>query len=88
MNRKGIIMLKNLITKNSLRGRVIQEWEIKGKPSWDYEQTLQVCLNANEVLETEKLNPAPCFRQAIISNNNIYIRQWIYGCHFSWLNPR
>ena len=74
--------------KDSLRGRVIQKWKDNGEPSWGYDRTLQECVKANGALESKRLNPALCFRSAIMLDDRVYIRQWVYGCHFSWLNPR
>jgi len=74
--------------KNSLRGRVIAEWEDTGKPNWGIRETIGICLLVNAELKAERLNPAQEFRKVIESNNLKYIRTWVLGCHFSWLNPR
>ncbi len=71
-----------------LRGRVIAEWEDAGKPNWGIRETTGMCLLANAELKAEKLNPVQEFRKAIESSNLKYVKTWVLGCHFSWLNPR
>jgi hypothetical protein len=72
----------------SLRGEVRAIWEESGKPKWNAEKTINTCSVANNALLGRRLNPAPKFREAITRKDNKYIRQWVMGCHFEWLNPR
>lgn len=74
--------------KKKLKEQVIGEWENAGKPNWGIKETTGICLLVNAELEAEKLNPAQGFRKAIESNNLKYVRTWVLGCHFPWLNPR
>jgi hypothetical protein len=76
--------------EDSLRGRVRSEW--KQRPGQDKERvsqlTVTACIEADVKLEAEGLNPAPQFRQGRKTNDCQYIRAWVLGCHFRWLNPR
>jgi hypothetical protein len=76
------------VIKNSLRGGVITKWDSLRKPDWSIEQTLQICTDVNNELETARFNPAPRFREAIKSHNQPYLINWVQGCRFPWLNPR
>lgn len=71
-----------------LRREVIERWEKAGKPLWDIEKTTSVCLKVNYDYEKQGLNPTPNFRNAIDNDDKNYISQWVFGCHFPWLNPR
>ena len=71
-----------------LRGRVIAEWETAEKPNWGKKETIGMCLLVDAELKADKLNPSPKFRKAVELNNLKYVRTWVLGCHFSWLNPR
>ena len=74
--------------KKSPRGLVIGRWENAGEPAWDIHETIRQCRLVDERLETERLNPAPRFREERQNGNEKYVMQWVYGCHFPWLNPR
>jgi len=74
--------------KYKLRGEVRKRWKEKGCPKWNYEQTESVCLDVNHYLEKKGQNPTPRFHEEIGNKNKKYIRQWVFGCHFEWLNPR
>ena len=74
--------------ENSLKGRVIADWEDAGQPNWGIRETIGICMFVDVELRAERLNPTPKFRKAIKSNNLKYVRTWVLGCHFSWLNPR
>ncbi len=82
------IILKYPPRKDSLRGRVVIKRDFMGKPEWDLERTLKICIKVNHEFEKRGINPAPKFREAIKSNNQAYLKNWVQGCHFSWLNPR
>ena len=73
---------------NKLRDRVIAEWENASKPNWGKRETTGICLLVDVELKAENHNHSPEFRKAIESNNLKYIRTWVLGCHFPWLNPR
>ena len=75
------------ITMN-LKTIVEDAWRQEGSPDWNYEQTLIACLEADERLRRNKENPAKRFREEAGNKNNPYLRQWVMGCHFEWLNPR
>ena len=77
-----------MVRKNSLRGRVILRWEDEGKQKWDLEKTIKICIEEDDKLGKEKLNPASQFRKAIKADDRPYIQRWVLGCHFPWLNPR
>jgi hypothetical protein len=72
----------------SLRGRVGDRWERQGRPRWSDVQTIRATLEEDAALEALGLTPAPKFRQARRAGRQQYIRQWVLGCHFEWLNPR
>ena len=74
--------------RKKLRGRVIAEWENAGRPNWGIRETTGICLLVDAELKAEGLNPTSKFRKAIKSNDLRYVRSWVMGCHFSWLNPR
>lgn len=74
--------------KYTVRGMVREHWNKKECPEWDDEDTIKECLKANRDIAKRKQNPAPRFREEIGNNNKKYIRQWVLGCHFKWLNPR
>ena len=71
-----------------LRTMVVDAWQQAGCPKWHYEQTLTECLKADQELRCSKENPARRFREEIENQNRAYLRQWVMGCHFEWLNPR
>jgi len=73
--------------KKTLRGLVIQMWEEEGEPDWDYSETRNACLEANDELQTRGLNPAKQFREKVEENNEAYIENWVGGCHFEWRTP-
>jgi hypothetical protein len=59
-----------------------------GKPGWKLEQTTEICIKVNNDFETKDCNPAQKFREAIKLNDRSYVKTWVQGCHFPWLNPR
>jgi hypothetical protein len=71
-----------------LRGLVIEMWRDAGRPNWNYAETKSICLKANDELKSRKLNPAKRFREQVEKGDQTYIEQWVFGCHFEWLNPR
>ncbi len=71
-----------------LRGEVRERRKTAGYPKWSYETTRNVCLEVNRYFAKLGENPTPRFREEIKKRNNSYIRQWVMGCHFDWLNPR
>jgi hypothetical protein len=71
-----------------LRGEVTTRWKTARCPQWDYEMTKNVCLEVNRYFAKSKRNPAPRFREEIEKGNDVYVKQWVMGCHFDWLNPR
>ena len=73
---------------NSLRGAVIRRWEEEDQPDWNLEDTIRVSEEADDVFLQSGENPAPKFRQERNVGNTTYVRTWVYGCHFTWLNPR
>ena len=73
---------------SSVRGRVISAWKHEGGPNWSIEQTRKVCVKVDGEFEEAGLQPAPRFREEVESNNLPYLRNWVQGCHFPWLNPR
>ncbi len=76
------------MTGDTFRGEVIKRWRAEGRPSWDYDTTKRVCLEVDRYLAEVGKDPASRFREEIKKKNAIYIRQWVMGCHFDWLNPR
>ena len=72
----------------NLKSIVDDCWNRAGKPKWDYERTLKACLVADNNLRCNEKNPAKRFREEIDNKNSVYLRQWVMGCHFEWLNPR
>jgi len=71
-----------------LRGLVIELWLEAGRPVWDFAETKNACLKANDQLKARGLNPAKRFREQVEKDDETYIEQWVLGCHFEWLNPR
>jgi len=74
--------------KDSIRGRVISTWKSAGKPDWSMQKTQSVCIKIDGEFEDARFCPAPRFRDAIKSNKGPYLRNWVGGCHFPWINPR
>ncbi len=72
----------------NLKDKVNLIWQEAGSPKWDYTKTLDACLEANNYFSNIHQNPAKRFREEVEKNNQKYIRQWVMGCHFDWLNPR
>jgi len=70
------------------KSKVTELWKKSGSPTWDFEETLKACLDADEFFKARHENPAKVFRKELNNNNDVYVRQWIMGCHFEWLNPR
>ncbi|MBW8038707.1 MAG: hypothetical protein FVQ85_01765 [Planctomycetes bacterium] len=77
-----------MIKENSLRGRVILRWEKAGKPDWSLEKTISICIEVERELKKVGLHRTPQFSRNIMENNKRYIRNWVQGCHFEWINPR
>lgn len=84
-NNEGRVTIKRA---TKLRRLVIQMWCDAGRPNWNYAETKSACLKANDELKGRKLNPAKRFREQVEKGDQTYIEQWVYGCHFEWLNPR
>ena len=74
--------------KNSLRGRVIRRWEKAGKPNWSLKKTISICIIVERELTKAGFNRTPKFSRSIREKNQQYIRKWVRGCHFEWINPR
>jgi hypothetical protein len=78
--------------RDSIRERVILAWKSADKPGWSIQKTQEVCIHIDREFEDAGLCPAPKFHEAVKSNRDIerdrYIRTWVLGCHFPWLNPR
>jgi hypothetical protein len=72
----------------NFKSKVIELWKESGSPKWSFDDTLAACVETNKFFKTNNKNPAKAFRKAIDENNATYVRQWIMGCHFEWLNPR
>ena len=72
----------------NLRGRVVSRWDSEGSGNWDYERTRRECLKADAQFHSRGESPAPRFREEVELQNEPYVRRWIMGCHFEWLNPR
>ena len=72
----------------TLRGLVEEKWRAAGRPTWSYAETRDACVEADGELAGLGLNPAGRFREEVSLSNEEYIKQWVYGCHFEWLNPR
>lgn len=72
----------------NFKAKVIELWEKDGSPEWGYEETLSACVNANTFFRKRGENPAKKFRKNLVIGDDQYVRNWIMGCHFSWLNPR
>jgi hypothetical protein len=73
---------------NSIRGAVSGKWGQGGRPNWDINATIRACEEQDEMFRQTGKNPAPRFREALDKVDQTYIRTWVYGCHFPWLNPR
>ena len=76
------------MARGGFRGEVIARWVGAGHPRWDYDATERACLEVDRYLSELGENPAPCFHGAIARGDKVYIRRWVMGCHFDWLNPR
>ncbi len=73
---------------NTLRGSVIDKWNSSGRPNWDIEATSAACIEVDKQFEHLGQNPAPKFREARLRNDEYYMRTYVFGCHYPWLNPR
>lgn len=73
---------------NTLKGRVISKHNNIVKSEWDRRKTIEICIETDHELEAEGINRAKKFNEAIMRNDEKYIKTWILGCHFNWLNPR
>jgi hypothetical protein len=78
----------NMRKATTLRGRVEGKWRAADRPSWTYAETRDACLDADRELAGSGLNPARRLREEVSLGNEEYVKQWVYGCHFEWLNPR
>jgi len=74
--------------RSSVRGGVIEKWQRSSQPGWDVYETIDACIDIDTRLEKQGLEPAVQFRKAVKNDDKKYIRTWVLGCHFSWLNPR
>jgi len=74
--------------ENSLRGRVVLRWEEAGKQNWSLEKTIDMCIEVEAELQKAGFNHTPKFSSKIKGNDQRYIRNWVQGCHFKWINPR
>jgi hypothetical protein len=74
--------------KNAVSVEVTKRWKAAGRPQWSYLDTERVCLEVNRYFAELGKNPAPRFREEIERKDYSYIRTWVMGCHFGWLNPR
>ncbi len=74
--------------ENSLRGKVILRWERACKPDWSLEKTIDICIEVEGELKKAGINRTPQFSCRIRENDKRYIRNWVQGCHFEWINPR
>ncbi len=72
----------------NVKGLVMLNWEKNGKLRWDLNQTIDAAQNADNALEAQGFNPAPTFRKGRQARNESYVKRWVLGCHFPWLNPR
>ncbi len=73
---------------DKVRGVVMTNWERSGRPRWDTTRTMRETEDADAVLETRGLNPAPTFRTRRRAGDQDYVEKWVRGCKFPWLNPR
>jgi hypothetical protein len=73
---------------DSLAGRVIRLHEREPFRQGDVDRTIEGAIQEDERLLREGRNPAKRFREERERNNREYMRRWILGCHFDWLNPR
>jgi len=72
----------------NFKQQVKELWQESDSPNWNYDKTLTACVDANDSFVKLHRNPAPKFRDALEDNDETYIKLWIMGCHFNWLNPR
>ena len=72
----------------NFKSKVIELWKKAGSPNWDYEETLDACIETDVFFKIIYENPAKRFREENDNNNETYVRQWVMGCHFEWLNPK
>ena len=70
----------------SLRGEVMSRWKDAGQPRWSVARTLAVAEQVDDALERRELNPAPRFREARSAGDKFYLKTWIGGCRFVWLD--
>jgi len=74
--------------RKSIRGQVILAWKNLRKPNWGIQKTQEVCINIDREFEKAGHCPAPQFRKAVKSKRDRYVRTWVLGCHYPWINPR
>lgn len=72
-----------------IMGTVVQLWEKSGKPDWTLGRTIEEVKRADAQLTRDGLGKIQRkLRQHIEQGDEQYIRQWVLGCHFCWINPR
>jgi len=77
-----------VVKESSLRGRVILRWSKAGKPDWSLKKTMSICIEVERELKKMGINRTPKFSYKIRENDKSYLRNWVQGCHFEWINPR
>ncbi|MBL7106045.1 MAG: hypothetical protein ISS77_00365 [Phycisphaerae bacterium] len=45
-------------------------------------------LGIKSLMQIKRSNRTPQFSRKIRENDKRYIRNWVQGCHFEWINPR
>ena len=71
-----------------LKFAVEMRWADAGHPRWDVDETIRQTVLADEELARRGVEPAPRFREMRRARDHEYMRRWVLGCHFMWLNPR
>jgi len=73
-----------------IMGRVVYHWGKAGRPEWSLERTVEEVKQADAQLYRDGLGKVRHrkLRQHIEQGDEEYIRLWILGCHFCWINPR
>jgi hypothetical protein len=71
-------------------GTVVRRWEEAGRPDWSLEITIEEVKRTDAELYRDGLGKIRHrrLRQHIEHGDEEYVRRWILGCHFCWLNPR
>jgi hypothetical protein len=73
-----------------IMGNVVKRWEKEGRPPWTLEETIEIIEEVDAQLDQDGLGKSRNrkLHQHIEDGDKVYIKKWVLGCHFCWINPR